>query len=298
MKRMIVYVLLVSNGMLGGESAKEEFEERVVSKRAKMEEKIEAYTKVELSESKDMCKQCEFIVSRLSTHLLAAAEDGEKIPDRNEWRQRLPRYCEPMNTPACLKFLKLYGSLIADDLADLSEDVSELGQNEPSIQNLPLRARICDDVTEACQSHHKVIRSDDVVLIIRNALRKKKARVFWLRQNNDQWEAIIPAAMSTDHVILPGDRAKIDAKRGQQFVVLPDNSSEASAPRLIVKKDGPNEQIFELRDLHADSADADAPTHSYDLLYLDDLLSAPSLSSIKKKSSSSSQTTSTKMGEL
>mmetsp|Transcript_9840 Transcript_9840/g.12140 ORF Transcript_9840/g.12140 Transcript_9840/m.12140 type:complete len:204 (+) Transcript_9840:115-726(+) len=203
-----------------------------------------------------------------------------------------------MNTPACLKFLKLYGSLIADDLADLSEDVSELGQNEPSIQNLPLRARICDDVTEACQSHHKVIRSDDVVLIIRNALRKKKARVFWLRQNNDQWEAIIPAAMSTDHVILPGDRAKIDAKRGQQFVVLPDNSSEASAPRLIVKKDGPNEQIFELRDLHADSADADAPTHSYDLLYLDDLLSAPSLSSIKKKSSSSSQTTSTKMGEL
>jgi len=229
---MLLLVLLFLAGATSGE--------REGGKQKNMEEKINAYKKSELSESKDMCKQCEFVVARLSNHVLAAADPKEPLPDRSQWLKRMPRYCEPMNTKACLQFLKLYGGLIADDLADLSLDARDLGEDEPSLSNEALRTRLCDDVTEACQKHHNVIRSNDVALVVRNNLTKKNARLFWMRHNDDDgsWQAVIPEAMANDHVIPPGDRAKVEAKRGNQFVVLPDGVTEEHAPRLVVRPDG------------------------------------------------------------
>ena len=227
-------------------------------KQRSMEDKIDNYKKSELSESKDLCKQCEFVVARLSSHLL---DTSEALPTREQWLKRMPRYCEPMNTPSCLRFLKIYGGILSDDLADLSADARDLGENEPSLSNEALRQRLCDDVTESCQSHHNVIRSNDVALEVRNSL-KTKARVFWMRQDPDTqiWTAVVPEAMQADHVVLPGARVRIQAKRGQQFALLPEGiQDEGDAPRLLVRHDGPKTQIFDLRQNNH---------QGYDLLYL------------------------------
>lgn len=247
------------------------------TKQKKMSEKIDAYKKSELSESRDMCKQCEFVVARLSNHVLAAADPKEPLPSRDQWLSRMPRYCEPMNTKACLQFLKLYSGLIADDLADLSQDARDLGEDEPSLSNEALRTRICDDVTEACQKHHNVIRSNDIALVVRNNLLKTSARLFWMRFDDGVATAVVPESMANDHVIPPGDRVKVQAKRGQQFVVLPDGINEDLAPRLVVRSDGPKEQLFELR--------FDSDLDEYDLLYLSD-------NTKKKKSTTTTTTTS------
>lgn len=203
-------------------------------KMKRMVEKQEQYVKPELSESKDYCKQCEFVVARLSGHVLASATDGQPLPKRDQWIKRLPQFCEPLNTPACLQFLKLYGGLLSDELAEMSAEARELGEDEPSLSNVELRKRLCDDVLEACQKHHNVIRSADVALVVRNSLRRTKARLFWMKRDEDGvWSAVIPESMTKDHVILPGDSVRIQAKRGHQFVVLPEGVSNRAPTKLF-----------------------------------------------------------------
>lgn len=213
----------------------------------RMMDKQDKYAKPELSESKDMCKQCEFVVARLSGHLLSSATE-EPLPDRAQWMKRMPRYCEPLNTKACLHFLKVYGGLLSDELGELSVDVRELGEDEPSLSNAALRARLCDDVTEACQKHHNVIRSAEVAVVVRNRLKSTKANLFWITQDADGvWQAVVPEAMRADRVVLPGDAVRFEAKRGHQFVLVPDGiPDEDDAPRFIIQADGPDEQHFEL----------------------------------------------------
>lgn len=209
---------------------------------------LEEYTKSELSESRDMCKQCEFVVARLAGHLMADAEDPARpATSVDGWRARFPRYCEPLNTPACLRFLELHSPTLAHELSELSAEVQELGEDEPSLTNANLRERLCSDLTGACQPHHRVVRRDEFTVVVRNLLGVRATLMYLARDEAGAWVASVPDEMRLDSELGPGGVARLYARAGHQFVALPAGAAEADAARLAVRANR-EEQFFELRD--------------------------------------------------